>query len=413
MFTGFLARLGRDNRGNVLAILAITMPLTIGVSGLAIDSAQLSLQKRRLQRSADSAALAGAHALDQSSSVRTAVLYGLSLTNVLSLSSDPVVQNAPTEGAFRGDPTAVRVALETAVQTPFISMFSGSQERSVAAEAVAIVSFDGEFCLLALETGNVTGITFQGNSTVDLGCGVATNSKASAAVSASGSASITASPVMARGGIPRSTNYAAGTKLRPYSPAQKDPLAYLPRPAPPSPCGAQIQVQPGATRSVAPGCYKGWDIKGTANLSPGTYFIDGSTVNLGSQAALNGTGVTIILTSTTPGATNSFAGLSINGGAKLNLTAPTFGTYEGVLMYRDPRAAAGSFQINGNSASRIEGAFYFPKDHLTYNGTSGMRTECVQFVARRITVSGNSTIENECPEDGANAFSGTRVRLVS
>jgi hypothetical protein len=82
-------------------------------------------------------------------------------------------------------------------------------------------------------------------------------------------------------------------------------------------------------------------------------------------------------------------------------------------MYRDPRAAAGSFQINGNSASRIEGAFYFPKDHLTYNGTSGMRTECVQFVARRITVSGNSTIENECPEDGANAFSGTRVRLVS
>jgi hypothetical protein len=136
-------------------------------------------------------------------------------------------------------------------------------------------------------------------------------------------------------------------------------------------------------------------------------------VNLGSQATLSGTGVTIILTSTTPGATNSFAGLGINGGARLNLTAPTSGTYEGVLMYRDPRAAAGSFQINGNSASRIEGAFYFPKDHLTYNGTSGMQTECVQFVARRITVSGNSTIENECPEDGANAFSGTRVRLAS
>jgi hypothetical protein len=71
-------------------------------------------------------------------------------------------------------------------------------------------------------------------------------------------------------------------------------------------------------------------------------------------------------------------------------------------------------KVNGNSDSSLEGAFYFPRAYLTFNGTAGMETECLQMVARRLEFSGNSSISNTCPSDGdADAFDATFVRLVA
>jgi hypothetical protein len=104
----------------------------------------------------------------------------------------------------------------------------------------------------------------------------------------------------------------------------------------------------------------------------------------------------------------------MHGNAVLDITAPTSGTYEGVLIYQDRRAPFGESHINGNSASRFEGGFYFPSRQLTFNGNTGMQTECLQLVARRLVFSGNSSVQNDCPsEGGAEAFDATFVRLVS
>jgi hypothetical protein len=129
--------------------------------------------------------------------------------------------------------------------------------------------------------------------------------------------------------------------------------------------------------------------------------------------------VTIVLTSST--ATNGppaspgsrpVAGLKINGGATLNLSAPTSGEYAGILFYRDDRSEGDNFTINGSSSSSLEGRFYFPNDHLTFSGAAGMNTECIQIVADSIELTGNSLIQNDCPESGAAAFNFRRVRLV-
>jgi len=106
--------------------------------------------------------------------------------------------------------------------------------------------------------------------------------------------------------------------------------------------------------------------------------------------------------------------VTINGGAELNLSGPTSGTYAGVLFYQDRRASnSDGNRINGNANSSFQGAFYFPSQGLDFNGTSGMQTECVQIAARRVTFIGNSTIVNQCPPNsGAGAFSGLRVFLV-
>src|SRR5437763_11893504 len=58
---GFIRKLLKDRRGNVLAIACATMPLVIGAAGLATDTIEWTLWKRQLQRAADSAAFAGVY----------------------------------------------------------------------------------------------------------------------------------------------------------------------------------------------------------------------------------------------------------------------------------------------------------------------------------------------------------------
>jgi hypothetical protein len=176
-----------------------------------------------------------------------------------------------------------------------------------------------------------------------------------------------------------------------------------------------VTVAPGSTQTLSPGCYKGINIKGTATLSPGTYYIDGSSFSVGSQANLSGSGVTIVLTSSTAASdASSIATLNMNGGATVQLTASTSGTYTGILFYQDRRALdSGANTINGNAGSKFQGAFYFPSQELDFSGTSGMTTDCLQLVALRLTFTGNTSVSNQCPVgSGSSAFIGAQVRLV-
>jgi Flp pilus assembly protein TadG len=407
-----------SERGNVLIVGAATMPLLLGAVALSVDSVNLTLARRQLQRTADSGALAGAYAIVQNQTVATAVSRDLLLNKDHTLKTT-TVQNAPTAGSHAGDTSAVRVILEANRATPFMAIFN-DRTPTIRVEATAAVIFNGKFCMVSLEEGNATGITFTGSSTIDLGCGVATNSRATAAVACGGSTRVVASPIAAMGGVPTCSGYTTGTKLMPYSAKQADPFAGLPLPdISGMDCTQQIKIQPNDPLTTKqPGCYKDMDIKGKVNLAPGTYYINGATggFSAGSQAVISGTGVTLIFTSKTPTISSTIATISsINGGAQLNLSAPKTGTYGGVLMYQDPRATIGNtIQINGNSATSYEGGFYFPKAYMTFNGTTGMNTQCLQLVARRLSFSGNSSVTNTCPSDTkSGAFDATFVRLVA
>jgi Flp pilus assembly protein TadG len=418
----FKRGLGRDERGNALAIAAAAMPLMIGASAIAVDTINLTLTKRELQREADSAAIAGAYGKLQGFSASTSAQRDLTINTKVPLATT-TIENAPAAGPFTGNNRAVRVILTSSLTTPLMGFF-GTRARTIRVEATAESVFTGHYCMVSLESGAVTGITFSGSTSVDLGCGIVTNSKSNAAISAGGSASIHATPVAAVGNVPFSTAYADGTTLLPWSPSQADPYAALPRtPSPPANCTwVSLDSQPNRTTdlraTISPdGNYcvrNGVDIKGTTILAPGIYYIDGGTFSLGAQANLQGTGVTFILTSSTPANPASFATVSMNGGAVATLTAPTSGTYAGLLFYQDPRTPAGSSTINGNSASSFQGGLYFPSRQLLFNGNTGMHTECLQLVARTLVFSGNSAIQNTCPADsGAHDFDATFVRLVA
>jgi hypothetical protein len=418
----WLKRLAADRRGNALVVAATCIPLMIGAAALGVDTIYMALSKRQLQRSADSGALAGAYAIVQTKDASAAVTRDLQLNNSISLTGSPTIENAPTVGTNAGNSRAVRVALTATVPMAFWSVFSSSS-ATIKAEATAAVIFNGEFCMLSLEEGNTTGVTFTGSTSIDLGCGVATNSKAAVAISAGGSATIKATPITAVGGVPSSTSYVSPTTLLPYSPKQADPYAALPLPTVPAGCkpgtySINPQGNGGQPVAVSAGvyCYQSFDFKGPVTLPSGVYYVNGGELGFGSQANVTCNECTFILTSSTA-ATNpaSVATLSMHGGATVNMKSPKSGTYEGVLMYQDPRATLGNaVKINGNSDSLFEGGFYFPRAYLTMNGTAGMVTRCIQLVARRLVFSGNSSVDNTCPTDGgAKSHDMILVRLVA
>jgi Flp pilus assembly protein TadG len=422
----WLRKLSRNQRGNALIVCAATLPLVIGSAAIGVDTIQVSLAKRQLQRAADSAAIAGAYAKHAEQDVNTAVNHDLALNNDLPVSST-VIQNAPAAGPYAGNQRAVRVILTAQRSVPFISFFTGST-MTVTTEATAMDIYSGDYCAVSLENGNVAGaISFAGSSTVNLGCGMITNSTSNNAVTAGGSSTVTASPMAAVGGVPASSSYSTGTVRLPFSPQQADPFAGLPTPVVPGGCSNQaLRVQPNdpaltvtsaMSGYVSPGvyCWSGMEIKGTLVLPPNSViYINGGEVDFSSQANVTGHGVTLILTDDSA-ATNpsQIAQLKLNAGAVLNLTAPSSGPYAGVVMYQDRRAEYGTSHINGHSSSFLRGGFYFPNRQLVFNGSAGMSTECIQLVARRLSFSGNSSISNNCPSgSGSDAFEAAFIRLV-
>jgi Putative Flp pilus-assembly TadE/G-like len=413
-----LKRMLTDRKGGIAMVLAMALPVYIGGAALAVDTIQWSLAKRQMQRQADSGAIAGAFGLAQGTSVAAAVNADLARNNFVALTEAATIENAPLSGPFAGNARAVRVALRTTMRLPFSSFFIDG--TVIGAEATAQLAGQGEYCVVALDKASVTGIDMGGNTTVDLGCGMISNTVAANAVDAGnatgGTPGITASPIAAAGGVPASPNYVAGTSLFPYAVPQRDPYAALPDPTSAIGNGSQLKVNANSRRTISEGTYRDVDIKGELTMNPGTYYINGGNFSVSAQASVIGDGVTIILTSQTAATDpSSIATTDINGGATIQLSAPSTGTYAGMIFYQDRRAAdSGTNKINGNSSSRLQGAIYFPNQAIQYNGTTGMSTNCLKLVAKRISFTGNSRINNVCPTNsGTSSIPATVVKLVA
>jgi Flp pilus assembly protein TadG len=159
----FVRRLFRSESGNVLMIGAATLPMVMGAAGLAVDTVQLALWKRQLQRAADSAALAGAHAMVQGASTNQAIANDLDEHIDYDLDKNetagtPVAEVDPgsyaagiisdescsTRGAANCWDRAVRVTLSFDRRLPFFSMFTKTLNR-VEADSVAAVDGGGDF----------------------------------------------------------------------------------------------------------------------------------------------------------------------------------------------------------------------------------------------------------------------------
>ena len=436
-----ITRLWRDRRGNTMAIAGAALPLVLGSAGLASDTIQWTLWKRQLQRSADSAAMAGVYAIASGKAVggcaniATAtysdpVAYDVQKNLKVGITPTCTVRNPPSVGGFTADDNAVRVSLSVQKKLSFSGLFL-TNAPTITATSTATIVPSGKYCVISLEDEAEIGIDATGSTVVELGCGMITNSTSMSAAVATGNARVKATPVAAVGGIPASNNWGAGTVLQPFTLQQEDPFKDVPVPTPSS-CNPFSSYdtgndnkpnRPPVDLSAQTGtiCIKenggSLTIAGDVILGAATYVLDATSLSMTTNgASLKCNGCTIILTSTDaatdPG---SIGSVNINGG-ELDLIAPNGDgdTYKGIMIYQDRRAEKGnSVQINGNADSFLEGAFYFPRAHLTFNGTAGMNTNCMQIVSKQVKFTGNSALTNVCPSNsGGKSFEGKLVRLV-
>ncbi|MEA3035759.1 MAG: hypothetical protein QOH04_1524 [Sphingomonadales bacterium] len=396
----------KNEKGNALIIGAATLPLILGSAAFAVDSIQMALMKRQLQHAADAAAMAGAYALEQSVDPEDAVHHDLDQNYF------PILTQAEsvTVGPSGGYQQTVRVQLTTAKKLPFFSLFTHST-TTITGDATAALVQTGNFCMLSLYNGTDPGIDVNGTADVTLGCGMAANSTGPQGVTAGGNSTITASPIMAVGGLDgTSNNFVAPTKLQPHSQAQADPFLSVPNPTPPSPCTPGGALT-GGTYATGTYCFASVGIQpsNAATFGDGSViYVNGGDVDIkGDFTALNST---LVMTGTNGQAGN----FTMNSQANLKMTAPTSGTYKGLIIYRDRRASNVGIKINGGAASQFSGAIYMPSTDMEFTGNSGMNVQCLQMVGQKLIFRGTAQLNNSCNVAGqTNGFQLTYVKLIA
>ena len=427
---GFFRRLLKDRRGNTLAIAAACLPLVVGAAGLATDTIQWTLWKRQLQRAADSAAIAGVY--DRSSSagatttVSATVTHDVSLNNHtwMSLTSGYPIVGFPADSGVKIYQVQVSLAVQQSL--PFSSLFMSSPPTIIASSTAASIPAGGDACIEALDPNASNAIYFSGNAAVYMpDCDAFSNSANTNSAAAKGSSDVTANSIGGVGGIASSNNFHV-TAYRPYSPALADPFANVtPDPAAMSCVGTAIDQNtnigslPSGTNcfsSLSVGSNKSLNL--TGKIPGGVIYINGGGADI--KGDFTCTGCTIVLTNKT--ASSPIGSFTTNASSNINITAPTSGTFKGIAIFQDRRAADcnNCNKVNGNSASLVTGALYFPSQELQYNGTGTTTATCTMFVAKRITFTGNSATSNkfkklaDCSAEGLPDNSSVRmVRLVA
>src|SRR5688500_9101845 len=172
-----------SERGNVFVVAAAVMPLLLGSAAFAVDTIQLSVWKRQLQRAADSSAIAGAYAVSLGDDTHTAVHNDLDKNAFPVLTREEEIE----EGAWSTFDQTVKVKLTASRPLPFMSIFT-NKPTTLVAEARAALVGTGKFCMVSLYNGPDAGIDVNGNATVSLGCGMKSNCTGEQCVTAGGSA---------------------------------------------------------------------------------------------------------------------------------------------------------------------------------------------------------------------------------
>ena len=384
-------RFSSDKRGAVAVVFALSMPVMIAGAAYGVETTYWHYEKLRLQQMTDVASFAGAVArrAGADNAAITAAGVGAASDNGKLADDQVTVNPTPTEGAYAGG-NAVEVKSKRQLRRYFTALFS-NDKVVIKARSVSAFTNAGNACVLALDPLADRGAEFSGSSVVELiGCNVMANSQKPAAVYVGGSARLRTPCIMSAGGVSlnSSATLTSCAAAMTYLPPVADPFSAVAEPTPPT--GNCLN---GNGAKLSPGRYCGLDLKGNVSLDPGVYFIDGGTLKVNANAKVTGTGVTIYL--------YHQAGITLNGNATIQLSAPSSGTYKGMLFFGSRTTYnTADVVMNGTADSLMTGALYFPKQMVRYQGNFSGNNGCTQVVANTVVWTGNVTLRVDCNAAG-------------
>lgn len=408
----------RDERGNVVALTAIGIPLILGSAALAVDTIQWAYAKREVQAAADTAAIAGVYGLIQKGDMEAAVDRSIAANANLDTKRAVTAEQSPA--AHEDDPFAVKVQVAVPASLTFAQFFL-RRTPTITAQATATVVENGEFCAFAIGSEEEDGLQIDPSSDVDMECGLATNASSGKAIEADSSAVIRADNIVAFGGI--DAKGIKSPRVRPYGVRQKDPLAGREPPLVPNTGCPNVTVNADAASTnggrvvLQPGCYGNLLLDGPTFLADGEYILNRGNLVIGPTAEVTCKACTIFLTSEQAAADPWSVGkVQIDAHAKVKLAAPVQGPNAGLLIFQDRRSAgahdATENIIGGNSFSELKGLVYIPSETLRVDGTFNPDVKCGRFIGKRLIFKGRVIIAKGCSDANIMNFKGTEVRLI-
>ena len=416
-----------DQSGSYVIMSAVLMPVFIGMSALGTEVGMWLYTRQTLQSAADSAAISAAIAYYYGSDSTTAAdavaaSYGFVSSNGLSAggssggsssSATVTVSRPPATGNY----TTTAGAVEVDIQQPQSALFSklfGIVPFEIKGRAVALANIGGTGCTLSLDPTASGATTVKGSAQVTLnGCDMYDDSNSATALSVNGSATVSARAVDVVGGISGTSNITVSQAQdiamdQPYSP---DPYLNIPNPSF-SGCDAHNFSAKNAV-TLSPGVYCGGmtlNAGAVVTLNPGIYYLDRGSLQVNGGASLTGTDVTLVFTSSTG---QNYATATINGGATVNLTAPTTGPTQGIVLYGDRNMPTGTgFKFNGGASQYFGGAIYVPKGAIDFAGGANTSTGCTQLIGDTLTFTGNSNLSINCSGSKIKPIGTSLAKLV-
>ncbi len=410
-----LRRFAKDQSGSYVIVVSLVMPVLIGTAGLGSEVGWWLYLHKNMQSAADSgavsAATAGSNLTAEANAVTASYGYANGVNNVTVTVNQP-----PTSGNYTTNPQAVEVIVQQPQQRLLSALF-GSDPVTIAARAVALPN-NGQGCVLALDRTYSPAAKASGNGNINLiGCNLYDNSNAGPALTVSGTTTVSANMVGVVGGISGTTNITAAYGVRSGVRPVADPYANFNPPACSTYNSGKVTINSsGKASALSPNtCYTGGvSVKAgyTLNLDPGVYYFSGNGLTVEGNATITGTGVTLVFTGSTSA---GWATANIGSNAIVNLTAPTSGSTQGIVMYADrniPVSSNTGFNLAGGATQNFGGAIYLPTSQLSFAGGNGSTTSCTQIIADTVTLSGNSNLTVNCNSFGTTAIGVQTAQLV-
>ena len=258
-------------------------------------------------------------------------------------------------------------------------------------------------CLYALNPSAANALTFNGPFNVSADCGVIVNSNNLAALNLTGTGTLTSESIQVVGGVSQGPTVKVSPAPSVGDLVQPDPFRNLAPPAVGSQCDHTNFMVDDEEATLEPGTYcNGIAINGhregaNVRFKPGTYVLVGGGLTVHGHTKLRGEGVTFFLTQ---GLGFNYGPVTIDTPVISELSAPTSGPLEGILVFQDPAITAGPASVvKGSSASKIEGALYFRTTGLTY-AVPGRGGDFLILVADTLTITGQVIVNNDFEQLG-------------
>lgn len=369
----------RDRHGNVALVLGLTAPVLVTVVGAAVDYSRLSARHADLQRVADDAALSAAKTLSTNEALAPSQREAAALQTAHQITSAEAPKAESTPRVLL-DENAVRVALSETVDVAFGAFLGRSAALVSRVSKARYSASSGGPCVMLRDPSASAALDLGGAAKLTVNCGLQINSSSPTAASRSGAASIRTGNACIVGG----SNTTSGWSPPPSTkcPVAADPLAALPEPAAPG----KTCLAPVSSGTMTPDClYTGViALSGNVQMPKGMYYFKNATVSLGSNATLSGAEVTLFL--------DAGSTLALGGGGAANLSAPTTGPYQGILVFQSRSTpVATALSLGGNGSLHLNGAIYAPSITLELTGNASFDSKLGFVIAARMRAGGSSS----------------------